>query len=103
MSPWTVEFRIEAGGWEVKQGSAHRGIYRSEPEARAAVASLGGIDPVLHPTLTALVAAGTVWEESGALVGLAGDGTVVRVGDTFSPESLAATERFVRNCPREEW
>lgn len=41
-SPWTIEYRPEAGGWEVMQGSAHRGIYRTEAEARAALAARDG-------------------------------------------------------------
>jgi hypothetical protein len=39
-SSWTVEFRPELGGWEVKEGTGHRGVYGSEGEARAAITKL---------------------------------------------------------------
>ncbi len=41
-SQWTVEYRAEAGGWEVMQGSAHRGIYPSEEAAHALIAQVTG-------------------------------------------------------------
>jgi len=42
---WTLEYRQEAGGWELMQGSAHRGVFNSESDAKAALAEL-----VLHKT-----------------------------------------------------
>lgn len=37
---WTTEYRREAGGWEVMQGAAHRGVFDSEEAAHEFIASM---------------------------------------------------------------
>jgi hypothetical protein len=37
---WTIEWRADIRKWEVMQGSAHRGLYDSEDDARAVVQEL---------------------------------------------------------------
>lgn len=59
-----------------------------------------GLDGKRFPTLVRMLYDGTVWIEGRAFIGMASDGKAVQVGDD---SCLEDTERFVRDCPREEW